>query len=143
MALFVTGKGKLILAPNPTAPKRIQVTPHQLSSYFNAVKKHHPYPLSRAAWYHLRLPSPEKIFNHSMPALVGIGTRRLQIIIASWNVQGLRTPGKYDQILAFMIKHKIDILLMQETWQTTSSHFQKTTPTSPPPHLSDLSLRLQ
>ncbi len=52
--------GKLILAPNPSAPKRIQATPHQLSSYTNAVKKHHPFPLSRAAWYHLRFPSPEK-----------------------------------------------------------------------------------
>ena len=52
-----------------------------------------------------------------MPALVGIGTRRLQINIASWNVQGLRTLEKYDQILAFMIKYKIDIIFMQETLQ--------------------------
>ena len=37
-------KGKLILAPNPSAPKRIQVTPHQLASYHNAVKKTPPLP---------------------------------------------------------------------------------------------------
>ncbi len=67
-----------------------------------------------------------------MPTLVGMGTRRLHIKIASWNVQGLRTPAKYDQIIAFMITNKIDILMMQETWQDTSSHFQKTTPTEPP-----------
>ena len=30
-----------------------------------------------------------------------------------------------------MIKYKIDILLMQQTWQTTSSHFQENT--QPPP----------
>ena len=53
-------KGKLILAPNPSAPKRIQVTPHQIISYDKSVSKHHPYPLSRAAWFHLRFPPPEQ-----------------------------------------------------------------------------------
>ena len=35
-------KGKLILAPNPSAPKRIQVTPHWITSSEKSVRKHHP-----------------------------------------------------------------------------------------------------
>ncbi len=67
-----------------------------------------------------------------MPALVGLGTRRLKIIIATWHVQGLRSPAKYGQFVSFMKQFKVDLLFLQETWQTLSSQFVKTVPTNPP-----------
>ena len=125
-------KGKLILAPNPSAPKRIQVTPHQTQLYPSQISKHNVFPHSRSAWFALRFPGPEQIINNHMPALVGMGTRKLRLRIVTWNVQGLRTSAKYDQLLSVMLQYKVDILMMQETWQTTSSTFLKPTPTIPP-----------
>ena len=56
-----------------------------------------------------------------MPNFMGLGTRKFNLTIVTWNVQGLKTAGKYEILLAHMVKHKIDILLMQETWITEST----------------------
>jgi hypothetical protein len=76
------------------------------------------------------------IFNQSVQSVVGQGTRRLQIILASWNARGFRLPANYDQIIAFMMKRTIAIIMIQETWQVTSSHFQNTVSTEPHTYFS-------
>ena len=45
--------------------------------------------------------------------------------LASWNVEGLREIAKYDQVFAFMQKHSIHILAMQETHSQCSQEFSK------------------
>ena len=130
MALLDAGKGEADPSPQSFRPEKDTGNPPSTFLLSQCWQKNTtPSRFIELLGFTYVLP-PLKNCYHSMPALVGIGTRRLQINIASWNVQGLRTLGKYDQILAFMIKYKMDILFMQETWQTTSSHFPKNTPTS-------------
>ena len=45
--------------------------------------------------------------------------------LASWNVEGMREIGKYDQVFAFMQKHSVHILATQETHSECSQEFSK------------------
>ena len=45
--------------------------------------------------------------------------------LASWNVEGMREIGKYDQVFAFMQKPSVHILAMKETHSECSQEFSK------------------
>ena len=45
--------------------------------------------------------------------------------LTSWNVEGLREVGKYDQLFAFMKQRSTHILAMQETHSQSSQEFSK------------------
>ena len=114
---------KLTLESCPRPPQRVRASHTSCQRVTKRLTSLHSVNItSRASWF------KSYVQEASGQRLAGIGSRHKKLHIVSWNVEGLRGPEgvtKMDQILAHMKRHKIDIVMMQETHDEMSHHYLK------------------